>query len=240
MAVLKLRTYSIKGESMRSIKTGLAIITLLMISLVGYAVTVKSAGNAEPKGLSGLSGEPLEVSTLAVSETYAFDPAHSTIGFSVRHLVINNIPGRFKDFQGTIQYDSADLTKSSVEFSAKVTSIDTGIQARDNHLRTADFFDVAKFPDMTFKSSKVQRKGKDSYIAQGTFTLKGISKEIAVPFKLYGPIKDPRGTVRIGVEASLVINRQDYGVTYGQTLEGGGLVISNDVNIQLNIEATKK
>ncbi len=227
---------------MRLIKAGFLIIGLLAVSLIGYSVTVNSNSLSGKSRFSDFNNAAAtaELGAMTAAETYAFDPAHSSIGFSVRHLVINNIPGRFKDFQGTIQYDPSDITKSSVEFTAKVTSVDTGIAARDNHLRSKDFFEVEKFPDMIFKSSKVQRKGKDAFVAHGTFTLKGVSKEIAVPFKLYGPIKDPRGLIRVGVDANLIINRQDYGISYGQTLEGGGLVISNDVNVQLNIEAIKK
>lgn len=225
---------------MRHLKTGISIIGLMVLSLVGYALTVGStelpAGATMAASFEGLNS----VEPTAAAETFAFDPAHSTIGFSVRHLVINDVPGKFKDYKGLVQYDSTDLSKSSVEFTAQVTSIDTGVQARDNHLRTADFFDVAKYPEMIFKSTKIERKGKDAYLAKGTFTLKGVSKEITIPFKLYGPIKDPWGKMRVGIDASLVINRQDYGVAYNQMLEGGGLVVSNDVKIQLNIEAVKQ
>lgn len=226
---------------MRFLKAGFLMIALLAVSLVGYALTVQSGRVSEKQGFSGWDEEIGATGISAIAaDTFSFDPAHSTIGFSVRHLVINNVPGRFKDYQGTIQYDPADVSKSSVEFTAKVTSIDTGIQQRDNHLRSADFFEVAKFPDLTFKSTKVERKSKDLYVAHGTLTLKGVSKEIVVPFKLFGPIKDPWGKMRIGVEASLTINRQEYGVAYNQMLEGGGLVVSNDVNVQLNIEAVKQ
>ncbi|MEW6129790.1 MAG: YceI family protein [Acidobacteriota bacterium] len=181
-----------------------------------------------------------EAAPVASSGVYGFDPAHSTIGFSIRHLVINKIPGRFKDYKGTINFDSADITKSSVEFTAKVESIDTGVQARDNHLRTADFFEVAKYPELSFKSTRVVKKGKTDFLAIGTFTLKGVSKELTIPFKLNGPIKDPWGKLRIGIEANLTINRQDYGVSWSQKLDSGGLVVGNDVDIQLNIEAVKQ
>jgi polyisoprenoid-binding protein YceI len=226
---------------MRLFKFSLSIVAALALSL-GAINFAKGSGSHAENSLVGanetMATEATTVSTAA--DTYAIDAAHSTIGFSVRHLVINNIPGRFKEYSGTINYDTADITKSSVQFTAKVASIDTGVQQRDDHLRTADFFEVAKYPEMTFKSSRVEKKGKDSFIAHGTFTLKGISKEIAIPFKVYGPITDPYKKTRMGVEANLVINRQDYGVTYSKTLEGGGLVISNDVNIHLNLEAVKQ
>lgn len=223
---------------MRLLKVSLSMVAALMLALGVINFVKGSSSYAENR----LAGMPLvsAAETSAAADTYAIDLAHSSVGFWVRHLVINNIPGRFKEYNGTISYDAADVSKSSVQFSAKVASIDTGIQQRDDHLRTADFFDVAKYPDMSFKSSRIEVKSKDAFVAHGTFTMKGVSKEIAIPFKLYGPITDPTKKVRIGVEANLTINRQDYGITYGRTLEGGGLVISNDVNINLNLEAIKQ
>ncbi|HEY0174258.1 MAG TPA: YceI family protein [Pyrinomonadaceae bacterium] len=168
---------------------------------------------------------------------YRIDPAHSTIGFAVRHLEINWVEGRFKDFNGTIRYDDKDVTKSSVEFSAKVTSIDTGVEGRDKHLRTADFFEVEKHPEMTFKSTRVERKGKDAGVLHGDLTLKGVTKPVALPFKLTGAIKDQRGNTRFGVEAQTKINRRDFGITFGNALAGGGFDIGNEVTIDLHLEA---
>ncbi len=176
----------------------------------------------------------------ASAGTYAIDPAHTTIGFSVRHLVINNVPGRFREFTGAIQYDPENLTNSSVTFTAKSNSIDTGIEPRDKHLRSADFFDVERYPEITFKSTRIEKKGKDDFIAHGDFTLHGVTKTVALPFKLYGAIKDPWGKMRIGVEAGLTINRQDYGVAWSQKLDNGGLVVANDVKIALFVEAVKQ
>ena len=170
---------------------------------------------------------------------YKIDPAHSTIGFAIRHYEINWVSGRFKDFTGTIRYDESDPTKSSVEFTAKVESIDTGVEGRDKHLRTGDFFDVAKYPDMTFKSTRVERKGRDNYVLHGDFTLKGVTKQIALPFTLTGAIKDPRGNTRFGVEAQTKIDRRDYGITWGKTLGGGGLDLGHEVTINLSLEAVK-
>jgi polyisoprenoid-binding protein YceI len=226
---------------MRLIKISLTMVAALVLSLgvINFATgTYADAGkniSAAPESLSTVT-----TPATTAADTYVIDPAHSSIGFWVRHLIINNIPGRFKEYNGTISYDAADITKSSVQFSAKVASIDTEVQQRDDHLRSADFFEVAKYPEMTFKSTRIEKKGKDAFVAHGTFTLKGVSKEIAIPFKVFGPVNAPGGKVRIGVEAALTINRQDYGVTYSRTLEGGGLVISNDVNIQLNLEAVKQ
>jgi polyisoprenoid-binding protein YceI len=170
---------------------------------------------------------------------YNIDPAHSRIGFSIRHLEIAWVEGRFKDFKGTIHFDDKDVTKSTVEFTAKVESIDTGVEARDKHLRTADFFDVAKHPEMSFKSTRVERKGKDGYVLHGDFTLKGVTKQVALPFSVTGAIKDPWGNTRFGVGAQTKIDRRDYGITWGKALENGGLDVGNEVAIELQLEAVK-
>ncbi len=170
---------------------------------------------------------------------YKIDPAHSIIGFAIRHLEINWVEGRFKDFTGTIHYDEKDVTKSSVEFTAKVESIDTGVAPRDKHLRTADFFEVEKYPEMTFKSTRVERKGKDQYVLQGDLTLKGVTKQVQLPFTITGAIKDGRGTTRFGINAQTKINRRDFGITWGKPLENGGLDVGNEVMIELHLEALK-
>ena len=170
---------------------------------------------------------------------YKIDPAHSIIGFAIRHLEINWVEGRFKDFVGTIRYDESDVTKSSVEFTAKIESIDTGVEARDKHLRTADFFDATKYPEMTFKSTRVERKGKNGYVLHGDLTLRGVTKPVALPFTITGAIKDPWGNTRFGVNAQTKINRRDYGITWGKALESGGLDVGNEVTIDLQLEALK-
>jgi polyisoprenoid-binding protein YceI len=170
---------------------------------------------------------------------YNIDPAHSVIGFSIRHLEIAWVEGRFKDFKGTINFNDADVTKSSVEFAAKVESIDTGVEQRNAHLRTADFFDVAKYPEMTFKSTRVERKGKNGYLLIGDFTLRGVTKQVQLPFTVTGAIKDPWGNTRFGVSAETKIDRRDYGITWGKTLDNGGLDVGNEVTIELQLEAVK-
>jgi polyisoprenoid-binding protein YceI len=170
---------------------------------------------------------------------YKIDPMHSIIGFAIRHLEINWVEGRFKDFTGTIHYDDSDLTKSTVEFTAKVESIDTGVEPRDKHLRTADFFEAEKYPEMTFKSTRVERKGKQGGILYGDFTLKGVTKQVSLPFTITGAVKDPWGNTRFGVNAKTTINRRDYGITWGKPLDGGGFDVGNEVTINLQLEAFK-
>ncbi len=170
---------------------------------------------------------------------YNIDPAHSIIGFAVRHLEINWVEGRFKDFTGTINFDDKDITKSNVQFTAKIASIDTGVDARNNHLKTADFFDAAKYPDLKFVSTKVERKGKDKYILTGDLTIKDVTKSISFPFTLTGAVKDPWGGTRFGIQAETVINRQDYNINWGHPLADGGLDVGNNITVKLQLEAVK-
>ncbi|MCY7347047.1 MAG: YceI family protein [Pyrinomonadaceae bacterium] len=173
------------------------------------------------------------------SGSYDVDAKHSYIGFRITHLGLTEILGSFRDFTGTISYDGKDVSKSSVNFTAKATSVDTGVDARDNHLRTADFFEVEKYPDLTFKSTKVVKKG-DKWDVTGDFTLKGVTKQITIPFTVNGMMKDAKGGVKMGVSAQAMINRQDYGVKWGNKLPDGTLALSDIVKIDLQLEAGKK
>jgi polyisoprenoid-binding protein YceI len=168
---------------------------------------------------------------------YAFDKAHSFIGFKVRHNALIDVPGFFRDFTGAINYDAKDVSKSTVEFTAKVTSIDTGVGARDNHLRTKDFFEVETHPDITFKSTSVAKKG-NAWTVTGNFTMKGVTKEITLPFNITGflPGNERSGT-RVGITAATKINRRDFGINYGGNLPSGLPAIGNEVDIDLQIEA---
>jgi len=168
---------------------------------------------------------------------YRIDSAHSIIGFAIKHYEISLVKGRFRDFSGNIRYDDQDVTKSSVEFAAKIESINTGVDRRDAHLRTADFLDAAKYPEMTFKSTRVESKGTDQYVLHGDLTLKGVTKPVSLPFKLTGAIKDGQGNPRFGVAAQTTINRRDFGITWGKPMENGGLDVGNEVMIDLQLEA---
>ena len=170
-----------------------------------------------------------------VSGAYDFDKNHASIGFRAKHMGLVDVPGFFRDFTGTINYDAKDVSKSSVEFTAKMTSVDTGVANRDNHLRTADFFEVEKFPEMTFKSTKVEKKGKQLMIT-GDLTMKGVTKQISFPFNIIGFIPGERGT-RMGATAETSINRKDFGVNYDSKLPNGTPTVSDVININLQIEA---
>lgn len=173
------------------------------------------------------------------SGTYSFDKAHSFIGFKVKHMGLIEVPGFFRDFTGTVNYDSKDTAKSTVEFTAKATSVDTGVEGRDKHLRTVDFFEVEKYPDVTFKSTKVEKKG-NNWIVTGDFTMKGVTKSVSFPFNIAGFLPaDQRGGGKMGIAAETTLNRRDYGVNYGGNLPGGTAVLSDEVKINLQIEAGK-
>ena len=141
------------------------------LPFVGRLATVPAANAGSGEIAQDAKAKPTKVSYLPITGgDYTIDRSHSVIGFSIRHNELTLVTGRFKDFTGTIHLDDKDMTKSSVEFKAKVESIDTGVENRDKHLRTADFFEVAKYPEMTFKSTRVERKGKDRYVLHGDFT----------------------------------------------------------------------
>ncbi len=171
------------------------------------------------------------------SGAYSFDKAHSSIGFRVKHMGLVDVPGYFRDFTGTVNFDAKDVTKSTVEFTAQATSVDTGVAGRDKHLRSADFFEVEKFAQITFKSTKVEKKGK-GFILTGDFTMKGVTKSISFPFNVVGFIKDAKsGATRMGATAETVINRRDFGVNYGGNLPNGSPMLSDNITVVLNIEA---
>lgn len=179
------------------------------------------------------------VSAALTADTYPIDVSHSSVAFSVKHLVISNVKGNFKEFAGTILYNEANITQSSVNVTIKTASINTDNEKRDAHLRSADFFDAAKYPEITFKSKRVM-KDKNGFVAVGDLTMRGVSREISLPFEIVGKVKGPMGKTRIGVQANLKLNRQDYGLSWSKYMDNGGLVAGNDINIELNVEGVRQ
>jgi polyisoprenoid-binding protein YceI len=170
------------------------------------------------------------------AETYSVDPGHSEVGFTIRHLV-TNVRGRFNDFGGKVNMDPKNLPASSVEFHIKATSIDTAVADRDKHLRSADFFDVEKYPEISFKSESIKAAGKDKYDVTGTLTLHGVSKKVTLPVSFLGQAKDPWGGTRAGFETTTTINRKDYGIVWNKTMDAGSVMLGDDVKVDINIEA---
>lgn len=165
---------------------------------------------------------------------YDIDAAHSNIGFSIPIAGgLSNVRGKFNEFTVTITYDDKDVTKSSVEATIKATSIDTGIERRDAHLRTADFFDVEKFPEITFKSSRIEKKGKN-FIAHGTFSMHGVSKEISIPFTVNGVTRDEKtGKTVLGATGRTSVNRREYGINFARP--DNPAFLGDVIDIELNL-----
>lgn len=169
------------------------------------------------------------------ADTYKIDPTHSSVGFAVTHLVINTVKGKFNEFSGTVVLDNNQVKEA--QGTIQTTSIDTGVANRDKHLRSADFFDAEKYATITFQSKRVENKGADTVLI-GDFTMHGVTKEVSLPVTVKGPIQE-RGNSRIGLQAKTKLNRKDYGLTWSRTTEAGGLVVGDEIEIEINAEATK-
>ncbi|MCI0567143.1 MAG: YceI family protein [Acidobacteria bacterium] len=175
---------------------------------------------------------------VADTETYKIDPSHSNVGFSIRHF-FSKVPGKFKTYEGTITLDPKDLSKTLVEVTIDTASIDTGNGDRDSHLQSPDFFDAAKFPKITFKSTGVTPQGTTRATLKGELTMHGVTKPVTLEGEVLGFSPDPWGNYRAGFEAKTKLNRQDYGVSWNKVVEGGGSVLSDEVEITINIEGVR-
>lgn len=173
-------------------------------------------------------------------EKYGVDPIHSEIGFSVRHFGVSNVRGVFKEYTMNLMVDEDAPTRSTVELSIEAASIFTDHEQRDNHLRSADFLDVENHPKIVFKSKSIEHRGGEEYLAVGELTIRGVTREIDLPFTLAGPILDPLQMMRLGVEGGLTIDRKDYGVSWNRAMDNGGLFVGEDVKISISIEAARR
>ncbi|HXY54336.1 MAG TPA: YceI family protein [Nitrospirota bacterium] len=183
----------------------------------------------------------LAIPHAAVASTWNIDPDHSNLGFKIKHLMVSNVKGNFNIYSGIVEINDKDTTKSKVEVTIDTNSVNTNVKKRDDHLRSADFFDVAKYPTMTFVSKKVTIVGQDKLKITGDFTLHGVTKEVVLD--LEGPTaesKDPWGNTRKGITATTKINRKDYGLMWNQALETGGVLVGDEVDITLEVEMIKK
>jgi polyisoprenoid-binding protein YceI len=171
------------------------------------------------------------------TRTWKIDTSHSNVGFTVRHMMMLKVHGRFGKWDGKITLDEADPTRSSVAVSVDVASIDTNEAKRDGHLRSADFFDVEKFPKLTFESKRVTALGGGELEVAGDLTLHGVTKEVVLKAAQVGKGKDPWGNERIAFEATTSINRSDFGLKWNQALETGGVLVSEKVDITLEVQA---
>ena len=170
---------------------------------------------------------------------WTIDPAHTEVGFSVKHLMISTVRGRFGDVRGTITLDGSDLTRASVEAEIATATIDTRQEQRDAHLRSADFFEVEKHPTITFKSRGVQRIKGDRYRIAGDLTIRDITHEVVLEGTDEGRGRDPWGGERLAFSASTAIDRRDFGLTWNQALEAGGVLVSNEIKLSIDVQAVK-
>ena len=183
----------------------------------------------------------LSATALALTaQTYQIDSSHSGANFSVKHMMVTNVSGRFSNVKGAVTFDEKNLSKSSIEATVDIETINTNEPKRDAHLKSPDFFDVAKFPQMTFKSTKVYKAGGVTK-ADGDLTLHGVTKPVTLTLtELSGEVKHPMGTIVRGAVATTRISRKDYGLTWNKTIEAGGVVVGDEIAITLEIELSRK
>jgi polyisoprenoid-binding protein YceI len=181
----------------------------------------------------------LAAPSLSHASDWTLDSAHSAAHFSVRHLMVSNVRGEMSHITGAIHLDDKDVSRSTVEATIDATTINTREEKRDQHLKSPDFFDVAKFPTLTFKSKKVARAGKGHLKVTGDLTLHGVTREVTLDVQEEGEAKDPWGNVKAGYTATTRINRKDFGLTWNKALETGGVVVGDEVAITIDLEATK-
>ncbi|CAN5406390.1 YceI family protein [soil metagenome] len=219
-------------------KLKLAFVPIALATIfAGYAAFHPGVAYAEPRMAEGT---PSSFAEPAEPADYTVDPDHTNLYFDIGHLGLSRVHGRIGKFTGKIHEDEKDLSRSSVEFTAQMESIDTAVAARDAHLRTAEFFDVAKYPTLSFKSTKIA-KGKGGYVATGDLTIKGVTKTISIPFKHYGPYT-MKGMgdqpTRVGIIAApIVLKRSDFGVGSTAPMPDGNVGVSDDVNVEISLEA---
>lgn len=171
----------------------------------------------------------------AAQQRWEIDGVHSEVSFRIRHLV-SQVRGSFRDFSGRVVTDEANPAASKVSFTIQAASIDTGNADRDNHLRSADFFDVQQFPTITFVSTNIAPQGNNRFAVTGTLTMHGVAKEITLPVEFTGTMKDPMGNTKAGFETSTTLNRKDYGIVWNRALDTGGFVLGDDVTVSISLQ----
>jgi polyisoprenoid-binding protein YceI len=170
---------------------------------------------------------------------WQFDMQHSGITFMVRHLLVAKVRGRFTRWSGTMRFDEKNPAASSVDVQIDTNSVDTSEPQRDAHLRSADFLDVATYPRMTFKSTKVERAGDAAFKVKGELTIRGVTRPVVLEVEYGGALRDPWGNERAGFTAKATIDRKEFGITFNQVLDHGGLALGEQISIDLDVEATK-
>jgi len=177
----------------------------------------------------------------AATTTWQIDPAHTAAGFAVRHLMISTVRGQFKGVNGTVVFDDQDISKSMIDVTIDAKTVDTSEPKRDEDLRSDKFFDTAKYPTITFKSKKIENVSAGKLKVTGDLTIRGVTKEVVLDVEgPSNPIKDPWGDTRVAANATTKVNRQDYGVKWNANIDGGGVVVGDEVSITIDLEMVKK
>lgn len=200
----------------------------ISVFTVLFGLTIMSAGYTQENPAA-----------VAEAKNYEIDAVHSTLGFAIKHLTVGTTRGGFSTYSGTIVFDPNDYSTFQADVIIEANSIDTNNEARDNHLKSADFFDVEKFPTITFKSARLEKRGEGAVII-GNLTIKDVTKELTIPVQISGPVKSPYGNSVIGLAAQIQINRQDFNVNFNKTLDNGGTVVADMVDLIIEIEAGTK
>ncbi|MGI5445684.1 YceI family protein [Streptomyces sp. CA-243310] len=189
---------------------------------------------------SSLATLPVDPALAALTGDYVIDPAHSSIGFTVRHAMVTNVRGSFAEHEGGLHLDGADPSRSTASIDVKIASVDTGIADRDGHLRSGDFFDAEAFPLMTFRSTGAAQLGGDAYRITGDLTIKDVTRPLSIDLEFNGSATDVYGNERVGFEGSAEILRSDWGLTWNAALETGGVMVSDKVKLTFDISAIKQ
>ncbi|BAU86307.1 yceI family protein [Streptomyces laurentii] len=183
---------------------------------------------------------PVDPALAALTGTYTIDAAHSSIGFTVRHAMVTNVRGTFAAHEGTLDLNGSNPAHSSASIDVEIASVDTGIADRDNHLRSADFFDAEQFPRMSFRSTEAAHLGGDTYRVTGDLTIKDVTRPLSIDLEFNGSATDVYGNERVGFEGSAQILRSDWGLTWNAALETGGVMVSDKVKLNFDISAIKQ
>jgi len=208
-----------------------------IVSGIGYVAAWTAPGHLAVKPHL-INFDTYRDKAIPLSGTWNIDPMHTSATFNIRHMGLSNVQGRFDEISGTIVANEEHPELSSVEVTIPATSVDTDVKMRDDDLRGEHYLDVAKYPTITFKSTSVKHNKDSRYTAVGDLTIHGVTKQISLPFDVYGPIKDPFGSPRFGLSTAIIVNRLDYGVGPTDKLAAGQLAVGENVNIHLNVEGT--
>ncbi|GAA3390485.1 YceI family protein [Streptomyces roseoviridis] len=198
-----------------------------------------SRKNNESAATSAVATLPVDPALAALTGSYTIDPAHSSIGFTVRHAMVTNVRGGFGEYEGTLDLNGSDPASSSAAIDVRIASVDTGIADRDAHLRGGDFFDAERFPLMTFRSTGAEQLGGDLYRITGDLTIKDVTKPLSIDLEFNGVATDVYGNERVGFEGSAEILRSEWGLTWNAALETGGVMVSDKVKLTFDISAIR-